>query len=110
MEKVKFILKMEEYMNQHGLMDIMKSISLIKEHYSLLYLQKIEKMYDGVVGSDVTLKLDNTDKPENKIAEVRLKIRGNDLMASKQCKTFEEASDMAIDALKKQLEKVKDKK
>ena len=67
-------------------------------------------MYDGVVGSDVTLKLDNTDKPENKIAEVRLKIRGNDLMASKQCKTFEEASDMAIDALKKQLEKVKDKK
>ena len=73
-------------------------------------LQKIEKMYDGVVGSDVTLKLDNTDKPENKIAEVRLKIRGNDLMASKQCKTFEEASDMAIDALKKQLEKVKDKK
>lgn len=73
-------------------------------------LRKIEKMYDGVVGSDVTLKLDNTDKPENKIAEVRLKIRGNDLMASKQCKTFEEASDMAIDALKKQLEKVKDKK
>ncbi|MBO4580786.1 MAG: ribosome-associated translation inhibitor RaiA [Bacteroidales bacterium] len=73
-------------------------------------LNKIDKLYDGIVGSDVVLKLDNTDKPENKIAEIRLKIKGNDLMAAKQCKSFEEASDMAISAIKKQLEKVKDKK
>lgn len=73
-------------------------------------LNKIDKLYDGIVGSDVMLKLDNTDKLENKIAEIRLKIKGNDLMAAKQCKTFEEATDKAIDALKKQLERVKDKK
>lgn len=73
-------------------------------------LQKLDKHHDGIIGCDVSLKLDNTDKPENKIAEFRLKIKGNDLLASKQCKTFEEASDLAIDAIKKQLEKVKDRR
>lgn len=73
-------------------------------------LQKIGDFHDDIIGGDVTLKLDNTDKPENKITEIRLKVRGNDLLASKQCKTFEEATDMAVDALKKQLEKLKDKR
>jgi len=54
--------------------------------------------------------LENTDKPENKIAEIRLKIKGNDLISSKQCKTFEEATDLAVEALRRQLKKIKDKK
>ncbi len=70
---------------------------------------KLSNMYDGVIGSDVILKVDNTDSPENKIAEIRLLIRGNDLYAKKQCKTFEEATDTAIDALRRQLKKHKDK-
>ena len=70
---------------------------------------KLSNMYDGVIGSDVILKVDNTDSPENKIAEIRLLIRGNDLYAKKQCKTFEEATDTAIEALRRQLKKHKDK-
>ena len=73
-------------------------------------LEKIGKFHENVIGSDVTLKLDNTEKPENKIAEIRLKIKGNDLISNKQCKTFEEAVDVSIEALQKQLKKVKDKK
>jgi len=73
-------------------------------------LEKIGKFHEKVIGSDVTLKLENTEKPENKIAEIRLKIKGNDLISSKQCKTFEEATDLAIEALHRQLKKVKDKK
>jgi len=73
-------------------------------------LEKVGKFHEKVIGSDVTLKLENTEKPENKIAEIRLKIKGNDLISSKQCKTFEEAIDLAIEALHKQLKKVKDKK
>ena len=73
-------------------------------------LQKIGKFHESIIGSEVTLKLENTDKPENKIAEIRLKVRGNDLISTKQCKTFEEATDLALDALRKQLEKIKDKK
>ena len=74
--------------------------------------QKVEKVcskFSEVIGAEVTLKLDNTDTPENKIADIRLMLRGDDLYASKQCKTFEEATDLAVDALKKQLEKYKGK-
>ena len=74
--------------------------------------QKVEKVcskYNEVIGAEVTLKLDNTDAPENKIADIRLMLKGDDLYASKQCKTFEESTDQAIDALKKQLEKFKGK-
>jgi putative sigma-54 modulation protein len=80
------------------------------ENFITEKLQKIGKFHENVIGSDVILKLENTDKPENKIVEIRLKVRGNDLISSKQCKTFEEATDLAIDALRKQLEKIKDKK
>ena len=72
-------------------------------------VEKLEKMHDGIIGAEVTLKLENTDKPENKSAEIRIKIRGNDVLAEKTAKTFEEATDNAVEALKKQLIKVKEK-
>lgn len=74
--------------------------------------QRVEKVctrYSDVIGVDVTLKLDNTDTPENKIANVRIILKGNDLFAEKKSKTFEESVDTALDALKKQLEKSKNK-
>ena len=73
---------------------------------------KIEKLcgkMDDVQGVEVNLKLDNTDTPENKIADIRIMLKGNDLYSSKQCKTFEEAVDKAIDALKNQVEKHKNR-
>ena len=72
-------------------------------------MEKLAKLYDGIIGADVNLKLENTEKPENKAVEIRMKIRGNDAMASKVAKSFEEATDTAVEALKKQLKKVKDK-
>ena len=74
--------------------------------------QKVERLcakYSEVISAEVSLKLDNTDTPENKIADIRLVLRGDDLFASKQSKSFEESTDVAIDALKKQLEKYKGK-
>ena len=74
--------------------------------------EKVEKLcakYSEVISAEVTLKLDNTDTPENKIADIRLVRRGDDLYASKQSKSFEESIDACIDALKKQLEKYKGK-
>ncbi len=74
--------------------------------------EKVEKLcakYSEVISAEVTLKLDNTDTPENKIADIRLVLRGDDLYASKQSKSFEESIDACIDALKKQLEKYRGK-
>ena len=42
-------------------------------------------------------------------AEIILKVPGTELFAKKQCRTFEEAIDLSIDALKRQIEKNKEK-
>ena len=70
-------------------------------------LSKLNNRYDQIIGSDVILRLEKSDTRENKIAEIKLKIPGNDLFAKKQSKTFEEATDLAIDALKRQISKRK---
>jgi putative sigma-54 modulation protein len=72
-------------------------------------VEKLSGVYDGIIGSDVILKLENAETQDNKVAEIRLQIRGNDLFARKQSTTFEEATDTAVDALRKQLDKHKDK-
>ena len=74
--------------------------------------QKVDKLsqyYDDIIGSDVSLKVSNKSDRENKIAEIRVNIKGSDLFASKQCDTFEEATDQAVEALIKQLKKYKNK-
>lgn len=70
---------------------------------------KLSGIFEGVLGSEITLKLDKAEAKENKIAEVRLQIPGSDLFAKKQSNTFEEATDLAVGALRKQLEKHKGK-
>ncbi len=72
-------------------------------------LAKLSGFFDSVIESDVTLKLEQASNNENKIAEIKIMIPGNDLFAKKQAKTFEEAIDNAVDALKKQLIKRKEK-
>ena len=72
-------------------------------------IEKLNNLYDGIIGSEVTLRLDKNEKEGNKVAEIKIIIPGNDLFAKKQAKTFEQATDNAIEALKKQLTKHKDK-
>ncbi len=70
---------------------------------------KLSGLFEGVISSEITLKLDRAETKDNKIAEIRLQIPGSDLYAKKQSNTFEEATDTAVSALKKQLEKHKGK-
>ncbi len=72
-------------------------------------VEKLNKLHDGIMGADVTLKLENTDSVENKTVDIRMQIRGYDAIASKTAKSFEEATDLTVDALKKQLLKIKEK-
>jgi putative sigma-54 modulation protein len=72
-------------------------------------INKLSSLYDGIIGSEVGLKLGNAETKDNKIVDVRLLLNGYDLIASKQAKTFEEAADDAIDAIRKQLIKRKEK-
>lgn len=70
---------------------------------------KLSQFYDGVINSEVSLKVANGESAENKITEIRLSIPGNDLYAKKQSKSFEEATDEACEALRRQLVKHKQK-
>ena len=79
------------------------------EDFITAKLQKLKGLYDGIIGGEVSLKLENTEEKENKIVDIRLSLNGYDLMATKQAKTFEEAADDAINAIRKQLIKHKEK-
>ena len=72
-------------------------------------MDKLGHYYDRIIDSEIYLRLDKNGTNENKIAEIKIAIPGHDFFAKKQCKTFEEATDTAVDALKKQLTKYKGK-
>src|SRR5690606_26722587 len=72
-------------------------------------LDKLEQFFDHIIGANVFLKVDNNPTPENKVVEIHLNVPGNDLIVKKECTTFEEATDLSIDALRKQLDRHKSK-
>ena len=72
-------------------------------------MNKLEKYYDKVVDADVFLKAEKTSDKENKVAEIKVNVPGDDFMVKKQCKTFEEAVETASESLERLLIKRKEK-
>ncbi len=72
-------------------------------------VKKLDQFFDNIIGAEVVLKLDKSDDSQNKVADIRILIPGNDLFSKKQAKTFEEAVDLSVDALRQQLIKSKEK-
>jgi putative sigma-54 modulation protein len=72
-------------------------------------VEKLNHFYDGIISSEVFLRLDNSDNSTNKVAEIKLNVPGNDLYVKRQCKTFEEAIDTGISAISKQIKRYKEK-
>ena len=72
-------------------------------------LDKLEKYYDRVVSSDVFLKVQNTSDKENKTAEIKIIVPGDDFLVKKTAKTFEEAVDLSVDSLERVILKRKEK-
>ena len=72
-------------------------------------LGKIMKLDGDVTGAEVFLRLEKSATTENKVVEISLDIKGADIFAKKQSKTFEESTDMAVDALRRQVVRHKEK-
>lgn len=71
---------------------------------------KLDTFFDGIIKVEVTLKVDKPEAANNKVAEMKVSIPATDyLFAKKQANSFEEGIDLAIDAIKKQLGKYKEK-
>lgn len=82
-----------------------KLIDFIKDK-----LDKTTQFYDRTISTDVYLKVDNNHETENKIVEMRMNIPGTEIVVTKQKKSFEEAADLAVEVLIRQLKKHKEKR
>jgi putative sigma-54 modulation protein len=74
-------------------------------------LNKLEQFYDRIVSGEVFLKLDKGDKnsTHTKMLEIKINLPGAVLFVKEMGQTFEEAVDLAIDSLKNQIKKFKEK-
>ena len=75
-------------------------------------LDKLDTFYDRITSGEVFLKLKKGDsaKTQTKLLEVKLYVPGGTVFVREQGTTFEEATDLAIDTLKIQVKKFKDKR
>ena len=71
-------------------------------------MSRLERFEGNSTGVDVTLKLDKDDEKGNKLALVTLHVPGGDIVSEQRARTFEEAVDLALDAIKRQIEKRRD--
>ena len=72
-------------------------------------INKLNQFSDHIINGEVFLRLDKSTSMENKVTEIKLNMPGKDLFAKKQCKSFEQATDLAIEALRRQIVKYKKK-
>ncbi len=74
-------------------------------------LNKLDTFYDRITGGEVYLKLDKGESPKikKKMLEVKISLPGATLFVREMGTTFEEAMDIAIEALKVQLKRFKEK-
>ena len=70
-------------------------------------IEKVTSIDDSIIKIDVFLKIDRPESPTNKIVEIRIHTSKGERFAKKQCDTFEESVDLAIQALRKQVLKHK---
>ena len=73
-------------------------------------VEKLVKHHEDINEVEVNLKVVKPETAMNKEASIKLLVpQRDDLYASKTADTFEEAVDLCVDALKRQLEKNKDR-
>ena len=71
---------------------------------------KLDIFFDGIISAEVILKVLKPEVANNKVSELKVSIPANDyLFAKKQADTFEEATDLVVEAIRKQLGKYKEK-
>lgn len=72
-------------------------------------MSKLDRFVEDAIGAEVIMKVDKDHDHGNKVVTVILNVPGNDLVAEERAKTFEEALDEALEALKKQIARHKER-
>ena len=73
-------------------------------------INKLPLIYDKIIDSSVVLSMENLNtQVKDKVVVIKTNIPGNTLVAKEKAKAFEESVDLAIESLRGQLEKIKNK-
>ena len=70
---------------------------------------KLDTFFDSIMDGEVFLRLDKNEKNQNKLVEIKLNVPGKQFFAKNQDDSFEAAADEAVEGLRRQLEKHKEK-
>lgn len=91
----------------------MRSVHFDADQKLLAFIQKkadkLDTFYNHIIDGEVVMRIQKDDNNENKLVEIKVRVPGNMLFVSEQAKTFEEATDLAVDAMRRQLKKLKTK-
>jgi putative sigma-54 modulation protein len=71
--------------------------------------EKLDTFYDRIINGEVYLRLVKKEAKNNKIVEIKLNVPGATLFSKEIADSFEAATDAAIESLKVQLKKFKEK-
>jgi putative sigma-54 modulation protein len=71
-------------------------------------LSKLDTFFDRIIEVNVSLKLENSGQVKDKIMELRVSVPGDVLVVKEVSKTFEGATDAAVDSMKRQLKRYKE--
>ncbi|SEL88397.1 ribosome hibernation-promoting factor, HPF/YfiA family [Parapedobacter koreensis] len=92
---------------------IVQSIRFDADRKLIKFIQKkvnkLDQFFDQIIDGECYLKLENVEDEANKVTEFKLNIPGNQLFAKAQAKSFEEATDSAVESLRRQINKHKTK-
>jgi putative sigma-54 modulation protein len=70
---------------------------------------KLQQYFDHIVSGEVFLRLEKSSDSENKVVEIKLTLPGREVFAKRRCKSFEESTDLCVEALRRQIRKHKGK-
>lgn len=72
-------------------------------------VDKMDRFIERALSTEVILKVDKDHELGNKLVTVKIDVPGGELVAERRSKTFEESLDLCLEAIKKQVEKFKEK-
>ncbi len=73
-------------------------------------VSKLETFFEGIIGVEVIMKVIKPEVANNKEVEIIVSIPASDhLFSKKQADSFEEATDLAVEAIRRQLKKHKER-
>lgn len=72
-------------------------------------VSKLGKFSDSIIDAEVVLKVTKPETANNKEVSIKLNAKNSDFFASKIADTFEEAVDLNVEAIEKQIIKYKEK-